>query len=308
MVVASALLAALAVALAWPLPIALSSAQWPRRAPALALFVWQSVALAGALSMIGSLVTFGLSGIATTVPSGLLALAAAVSNGEAPDTLGLVHFFALSCAVLFTGHLLLSLLTTFVRTERERRRQHDLVALLSSPEPRVPGARVMEYPTPVAYCLPGAFRTATVLTDGLVKVLSPIELRAVVAHERAHLTQQHHLLLLAFTAWRKAIPWFPIATRTSAAVALLVEMLADDAARSEVSAEPLVSAIVTVATAGSGTGTPDIGVKDSTPESAAPRVSRLLAKPHPLPAAVTGGILTASIALVLVPPVLLLAA
>ncbi|SEC16897.1 Zn-dependent protease with chaperone function [Paramicrobacterium humi] len=308
MVIASALLAALALALAWPIPIALSRAAWPSRAPAVALFAWQAIALSGALSMIGALVTFGVSGIAASVPSGIRMLLASAGSGSVPEGLGLVHFFALSCAVLFAGHLFLSMITTFVKTERERRRQHDLVALLSAPEPRVPGARVMEYPAPVAYCLPGAFRTATVLTDGLVKVLSPEELGAVVAHERAHLTQQHHLLLLSFTAWRKAIPWFPIATRTRAAVGLLVEMLADDTARVEVAAEPLVSAIVTVATAGGEASAPDIGVADSTPESAAPRVSRLLAPPHPLPGAVTAAILVLSAIVVCVPPVLLFAA
>ncbi|QPZ37010.1 M56 family metallopeptidase [Paramicrobacterium chengjingii] len=306
MVIASALLAALAFALAWPVPIMLARATWPSRAPAVALVVWQAIAIAGVLSTIGALVTIGLSGIAPTVSKGLATLASAAMSGSAPPELGALHIFALCCAVLFAGHLLLSVLTTVVRTERERRRQHDLVALLSAPTSSVPGARVMEYAAPVAYCLPGAFRTATVLTDGLVKALSADELNAVISHERAHLTQQHHLLLLAFRAWRKALPWFPIATRASDAVGLLVEMRADDTARAEFSADPLVSAIITVATGGGGS--PDVGVADATPQSAAPRVTRLLAQQHPLPSFAVVGIFAASLALVLVPPVLLLSA
>ncbi|PFG31195.1 M56 family metallopeptidase [Paramicrobacterium agarici] len=306
MLLASALLAALAFALAWPVPIVLARAAWPSRAPALALFVWQAVAVAGVLSTLGALVTFGVSGLSPTVSDGVRLLIDGVMSGTTPAGLGALHIFALCCAVLFAGHLLLSVLTTVVRTERERRRQHDLVALLSAPDSTVPGARVMEYPAPVAYCLPGAFRTATVLTDGLVKALSSDEVHAVIAHERAHLTQQHHLLLLAFRAWRKALPWFPIATRASDAVGLLVEMLADDTARAESSAHSLVSAIVAVATGGGGS--PDVGVADATPQSAAPRVTRLLRDRNPLPRVVVFGVLLAAISLVCVPPILLLAA
>lgn len=306
MVLASALLAILAFALAWPAPILLARAAWPSRAPAVALVVWQAIAIAGVLSTLGSLITFGLSGVADTLTAGLTRLTTSIVAGGSPAGLGALHIFALCCAVLFSGHLMLSVLTTVIRTERERRRQHDLVTLLSAPASTVPGARVMEYPAPVAYCLPGAFRTATVLTDGLVKALSPDELAAVLAHERAHLTQQHHLLLLAFRAWRKALPWFPIATRASDAVGLLVEMLADDAARSESSADSLVSAIVTVATGGGSS--PDVGVSDATPESAAPRVTRLLTEHPPLPSAAVATVLVGAVALVLVPPALLLAA
>lgn len=306
MLIAAALMALLAVALAWPVPIVLSRAQWPARAPAVALVAWQAIAIAGVLSTVGALLAYGVSGLARTLVDGLVVLGRGILDGRAPEGLGPLHVFALCCALLFTGHLLLSVITTFVRTERERRRQHDLVTLLSSPNSEVPGARVMEYPEPVAYCLPGAFRAVTVLTDGLVKALDESELQAVLAHERAHLTQQHHLLLLAFRAWRKALPWFPIATRASHAVSLLVEMLADDAARSRSSARALVSAIVTVAASG-GSG-PDVGVTEATPESAAPRVSRLMREPHPLGGATTMLILTSAAALVLVPPVLLLTA
>ncbi|WP_166983737.1 M56 family metallopeptidase [Paramicrobacterium fandaimingii] len=306
MVVASALLAALAFALAWPVPIVLARADWPSRAPAIALVVWQAIAIAGVLSTIGAFGTFGLSGIASTVSDGLVILASAAMDGSTPSGLGTAHIFALCCAVLFAGHLLLSVLTTIVRTERERRRQHDLVTLLSTPTSSIPGTRLLEYAAPVAYCLPGAFRTATVLTDGLVKALSTDEVNAVISHERAHLAQQHHLLLLAFRAWRKALPWFPIATRASDAVGLLVEMRADDTARAEYSADSLVSAIITVATGGGGS--PDVGVADATPQSAAPRVTRLLTQPHPLPSFAVVGILGASLALVLVPPLLLLTA
>ncbi|WP_431277223.1 hypothetical protein [Leifsonia poae] len=53
-------LGVLALALAWPVPVLLARAKWPAAAPGLALTLWQSIALAGGISMIGSLLLFGL--------------------------------------------------------------------------------------------------------------------------------------------------------------------------------------------------------------------------------------------------------
>ena len=107
---------------------------------------------------------------------------------------------------------------------------------------------MLDHATPVAYCLPG-MHTVTVLSEGLVELLDRDQLDAVLAHERTHLRQHHHLVLLAFTAWHSALPWFPIANRAERAVALLVEMLADDTARREVDAETLATAIALVGSA-----------------------------------------------------------
>ena len=106
----------------------------------------------------------------------------------------------------------------------------ELLRLLSSPLPDAPSTRIIDHPAPAAYCLPGA-RSVTVLSEGLIALLCPEQLDAVIAHEQAHLRQKHHLLLEAFRSWKRALPWFPIATRAQDAVALLVEMLADDTAR-----------------------------------------------------------------------------
>jgi hypothetical protein len=56
-------------------------------------------------------------------------------------------------------------------------------------------------------------------------------------------------VLLPFAAWHAALPFLP-ATRTArAAVALLVEALADDTARARVGDAPLADALHTVALA-----------------------------------------------------------
>ncbi|WP_308796469.1 M56 family metallopeptidase [Agromyces silvae] len=237
----AALLGVLAVALAWPVPVALSRAAWPARAPGLALALWQAVALGGALSMIGCLVVIG------TAPDGSITDAASallphLLTGPLPPEFGVIDLAALTLAAGLAVHLLLNVAATAVRAERERRRQHQLIQMLSDPMPGEPGTRVLAHPVPLAYCVPG-LRTATVLTEGLVAALSRDELRAVVAHERTHLDQLHHLVLLSFRAWHSALPWFPIANRAERSVTVLTEMLADDGARRATGSAPLVSAL-----------------------------------------------------------------
>jgi Zn-dependent protease with chaperone function len=240
----------LAVILAWPLPIVLASSAWPATAPGLALALWQSIALAGGVSMIGSLLVFGLIPFGPTPLLALGALARHVGAGTLPAGATLAGVMALCLALILAAHLVLNLGATFVRAERQRRRHHTLIALLSEPMPfDETGTRVIDHAAPVAYCLPGATRSATVLSRGLLRLLDADQLRGVVAHERAHLRQQHHLVLLAFKSWHSALPWFPIANRAETAVALLVEMLADDQARQVVDDRTLATAIALVGTA-----------------------------------------------------------
>jgi Zn-dependent protease with chaperone function len=241
-------LGVIAVALAWPVPMALSKAEWPAHAPGRALALWQAIALTGGVTMIGSLLVFA------AVPAGSLTAAAAdllpaLLHGAIPPEYAVVHLAALTLAIGLAAHLALNLGQTALRAERERRRQHELVAILGDPMPGVPRTLVLAHPEPLAYCVPG-IRTATVLTDGLIDALRPDQLAAVIAHERAHLEQFHHLVLLSFRAWHSALPWFPIANRAERAVALLTEMLADDTARREVGDAPLATAMMLVGSSG----------------------------------------------------------
>lgn len=309
--VVAALLGLLAFALAWPIPVALARASWPSRSPAVALALWQAIAVAGGLSMIGCLLAFGSS------PAGSLlgawrALAPAMFAGPVPAGFGVIHLAALTLAAGLAVHLALNLAVTAVRAERERRRQHQLIALLGDPMPGEPRTRVLAHPVPLAYCVPG-IRTATVLTDGLVGALRPDELAAVIAHERAHLDQLHHLVLLAFRAWHGALPWFPIANRAERAVALLTEMLADDGARRESDDESLRRAIVEVGFSGepgayadSGGVSPDHSMLEARLARLSPldrsvgataHASVAMGSPQPLRAAV----LATSVALVAIP-------
>ena len=289
MIAASAALAALAVLLAWPVPILLGNSRWTRRAPAVALALWQSIALAGGLSMIGALLTFGLA------PFGHDLVSAAIGFVRLDGAAEPWHVLALCAALLLTVHLLFNLVATLVRSERQRRRHAQLVTLLSSPLES--GARLIDSPTPVAYCLPGPFSSVMVYSAGLVELLSPDELTAVIEHERAHVQQRHDVVLIAFRAWYASLPWFPIAYRAQREVGLLIEMLADDRARRSVDTATLARAIAAVATSAAG--------ESASPAELSDRIRRL--QLTPLSLAQESLVIGGAAALLGVPTVLLFA-
>ncbi|WP_022893322.1 M56 family metallopeptidase [Agromyces subbeticus] len=299
MLAVAALLGVFALLLAWPVPVVLSRAAWPSQSPAVALALWQAIALGGGLSMIGCLLVFGSS------PAGSLlaatgALLPHLFIGPIPPEFGVVHLAALTLAAGLAAHLALNLALTAVRAERERRRQHQLIALLGDPLPGEPRTRVLAHSLPLAYCVPG-IRTATVLTEGLIEALGELELRAVIAHERAHLDQLHHLVLLAFRAWHSALPWFPIANRAERSVALLAEMLADDEARHAAGDDALRRAMLQVGSGGepgayadSGGVVPDIEMLEA-------RLARLGGPVRRPPRALRLAVVSAAVLIVALP-------
>jgi beta-lactamase regulating signal transducer with metallopeptidase domain len=148
----------------------------------------------------------------------------------------------------------------------------------------------------------------TVFSAGLVALLTADELRAVVAHERAHITQRHDLLLVAFRAWHLSLPWFPIAYRAEREVEILVELLADDRARHLVADGTLAAAIIRVAAENSvaiDSSAPLPRQGSATVATAELRVSRLLS-PMPAPSRPTQLLVIAlGIALIVAPAYLL---
>ena len=145
----------------------------------------------------------------------------------------------------------------------------------------------------------------------MIALLSAEQLDAVVAHERAHLRQKHHLLLDAFRSWKRALPWFPIATRAQDAVALLVEMLADDSARRAAGDAVLADAIRVVdstGSAGAALGCAE-GCADARSAARGAARARRATRRRSTPPSVRAlrlAVMLATVALVVVPPVLVL--
>jgi Zn-dependent protease with chaperone function len=318
----SYLLAVLAIVLAWPVPIFLSRAQWPARSPFTAMLLWQAIALAGGLSMIGAMLVYGLEPVGENLIAGLRALAGMVFFNAPTTALGFWHLFALSAAALLTAHLVFTLLLTYYKIRRQRRRHRELLDLLASPSAERAGTVVISHDSPVAYCLPGGARSVTVLSDGLMAALEPDELRAVLSHENAHLNQRHHLLLWAFAAWRQALPWLPTTRLAQESVNSLIEMLADDVALKTESRSTLIKAIAIVASGSAGAPAfrpaaqaglaldgleAAAGVTGSdAARTTASRVSRLLSPRPELPTAVRGTVLAGCTLLLALPTALLI--
>ncbi|WP_417219009.1 M56 family metallopeptidase [Arthrobacter sp.] len=246
MLTASYLLLGLAIVLAWPAPVVLSRARWTSRSPFTALLLWQAIALAGGLSMIGAFLVWGLEPLGGDLLSALRGFWGVLTGEPHARQLTVIHVFALSTALLIGGHLVFTLLLATYKVTRQRARHRGLLALLSGPSPTIPGAVVLEHQAPVAYCLPGFSGSLTVISRGLLDSLDPAGLRGVIAHEHAHLDQRHDLLVLAFESWHQALPWLPTSRLARLAVQELIEMLADDAALEHVSREDLLRSLVTV--------------------------------------------------------------
>ncbi|MFB4268463.1 M56 family metallopeptidase [Nonomuraea sp. GTA35] len=105
----------------------------------------------------------------------------------------------------------------------------------------------------VASCVPGRHRRI-VLSQGTVVLLTTQELDAVLRHERAPARGRHDLALLPFVALTHAFPWLTPVRTARQAVAVLLEMIADDHACRAHGELPLARALVRMAAGESAPG------------------------------------------------------
>jgi Zn-dependent protease with chaperone function len=230
--VTPALLATLGLVLAGPVPALLGRASWPRRAPRAGVVLWQALALAAVLAIVGTGISASLWLIQVDDPSWWR-----VVGHSALMVLTLVVLVRLAWST-----------ARVARATRARRRRHrELVDMLADRSGSEPELRILAAPTPMAYCLPGVRNNRVVLSRGAMSQLDPTEVAAVLAHEHAHVRARHDLVLESFAALHAA---FPRGTRSEVPLRqaqLLVELLADDAARARTGAVPLARALVALA-------------------------------------------------------------
>lgn len=305
----AAVLAVVAIGSVWGAG-ALATAAWPRRSPAAAIALWQALGLGGGLAAVGALLDLGLASGRTNVLDGVAQAASTVASGQLVRHGSLVATVLLRLGSMATGLVLLGVLcwvlvAAAAAVARARRRHRLLLALLARGDPKAPGALVVDYPTAAAYCLPG-LRSRIVVSVGALDLLRPAELAAVLEHERAHLREHHDLVLLPFTALRRAFGWWNICARAQDAVALLIEMLADDRALRVRSARTLAAALLRFGAAGGDCAPAGaLGASDSPHGEMTARISRLLEPPPKLAPAAAAAICTGAVLLVALPIVLL---
>ncbi|WP_051198526.1 M56 family metallopeptidase [Gordonia shandongensis] len=94
-----------------------------------------------------------------------------------------------------------------------------------------------------AFALP-ARRGGIVVTTGALDALAPDELAAVLAHEDAHLTQRHHLIVGVAHHLGRTLRPIPLIREAATAIPQYLEIAADDAARTRVGTRALVAALL----------------------------------------------------------------
>ncbi|MDQ2815215.1 MAG: M56 family metallopeptidase [Actinomycetota bacterium] len=311
----AALLAVVAIGSAFGAS-ALGRARWPRRSLAAAILLWQALGLASGLAAVGTMLGLAMpdsrAGLIRSAwhlgnlfrTGGLFRLLGAFGAARTvPVIVVAIRLACLAAGLALLGLLCWVLIAASAAALQARRRQRELLTLLAHGDPKVPGALVVDYPAAAAYCLPG-LRSRIVVSVGTLELLGHGELAAVLAHERAHLRERHDLVLLPFTALRRAFPKSATCTDAHRAVALLVEMLADDRALRSRPARELVTALVRFGT--SGTCPAPAGTLGAAEGEVAARVTRLLHPAQPLPAVVVAAILLAAALLVTAPVALLI--
>jgi Peptidase family M48 len=250
----------------------LARAAWPLQAPRIGVAAW----LAGAVSIAASIAAAGLILAIpcvqlTTDPHTLQACLSlwraqyASPAGAAAGAAGsMLAATVLGRLAWFYGSAL--------NAARQRRAAHDdALALIGRPGP-APDVAIIDSDQPAAYCVPG--RRRIVLTTGALTRLDDRQLDAVLAHERAHLSGRHHLMVTLAAALKHALPpvrFFAVAAQQ---VSDLVEVAADDAATRRASRLTLAAALLAVATADAPAWA--LGVGGS---AATQRINRLIDPP-----------------------------
>jgi Zn-dependent protease with chaperone function len=133
------------------------------------------------------------------------------------------------------------------RSLRHRRSHLEVLHMVAREDDDHSDVLLLDHPVPVAYCLPSRWRPIVVST-GARKRLSTGQMEAVLEHERAHLRQRHHALLLALDVVHSLLPWLPTVRRAQARIPALLEMAADDAAARTSGNRTLADALRQIAT------------------------------------------------------------
>ena len=215
----------------------LSSAAWAENAPRLAVALWLAIS-AGVLS---SIVLGALAVAVPTLPqmitggfSDLLARCAMALRTEygAPTSALPLAIVVLLLGSAVVGRFLASLISTARGTNEARRSQIQQLTLVGHGLHDQRQIVLLDDSRPAAYCLPrGRHGSETiVVTSGAVRLLGDDQLRLLIAHERAHLRQRHHLAALFSRSLGRAFTWVPLFRHAAVQVPVLLEMAADDRA------------------------------------------------------------------------------
>ena len=251
------LLLGYAAVVAWGAPVVLTPLTRRGVSVGAGLTAWLA-AMASALAAAALAVQFSLRALTSDWPRLTRALCQSVAGDAC--TPGVYRGLAYQAGVAVLAVLLtlaaavaLCRYSRRVRRSRAQTRSHARTALLigrslAGAGPASAGARtvVLDDPRPAAYCVAGR-PAAIIVTTGALAVLDPPQLRAVLEHERAHLSGRHHALATVIRALAATFAAVPVFARGQHEVARLTEMAADDAAARAAGRPTVAAALLALA-------------------------------------------------------------
>ncbi|WP_446224369.1 M48 family metalloprotease [Nocardia sp. IBHARD005] len=270
---------------------------WRHRSPHVTLIAGQLTMFAAVFAVIGLFLSAGLAPYREGVVPGLATL---VTDAASRASLGIAHRCLIGAGCVVAAGLLVTVTWCGYRTHRRRRRLRALLSVVSTGTDALPGmgVQVIDHPALAAYCIPGR-HSNVVISQGTLQALGPDELRAVVAHERAHVAMRHDLALFPFVTLYQLLGHHRAAGRVLAEMQLLIEMCADDRAARRHGRSALRTALMTFQH--NDIGSSPKGMLAAADIAVTQRCSRLAHPPKPLPAAITLIAITAATALMATP-------
>jgi Zn-dependent protease with chaperone function len=229
MTVALALLTG-TLAVGWFVPGLLRRVDLRRRDPVPLIVAWL-LSIAGVVLAVTAFVTMLLlpeHGPAASMFAAVHDSWVVLEHGAPPHVEELTGL--LGVAVLVALAVRIAIVATRGSRQRAHRRRANLAVLqLAGRHRDAAGVLWLAHDRPLAFSMAG--RPAVVVaTEGLTRHLRTDAVAAVLAHERAHLTGRHHLLVAVAQALRATLPFVPLFRRAPSAVRDLVELAADVAA------------------------------------------------------------------------------
>ncbi|WP_028272454.1 M56 family metallopeptidase [Arthrobacter sp. UNC362MFTsu5.1] len=302
MIAALSLLAyALMLALAGPRLLRASS--WADRAPRLAIAAWQAltVTVLASLALAGAALTFPTVTVSRDLAGLLQACIMAIQEQYASPGGAAAGATGAVLALTILGRTLWCVGRGLAGMALERAR-HGRILDIVGRDNKQHGIVVLDSDEATVYCLPGR-RRRTVVTTGALQALDEAQLAAVLAHEHAHLSERHDLILGFSRALAAAFPGIALFRLAAAETARLIELRADDAAAARSGRLTVAGALLAVASPGK-TPLPSIALAAGGAGAAA-RVRRLIPPHNPLGRARTAAGSLAVAALLTLPVLLL---
>ncbi|MEB0200931.1 M56 family metallopeptidase [Cryobacterium sp. 5I3] len=236
-----------AIALSLAVPRLLLRGNWVDRAPRLAIASWQAltVAVVGSLALAGLSFAIPIAGLGEKgIIDDLQACAMALQQQYSTPAGAAVGIGGALLAGAVITRCFWGLASTGARMSRERNAHRRVLDMVGRPD-FDRDIVILDSTEAAVYCMPGIHRR-TVVTTAALHALTEEELIAVLAHERAHLTERHDLALAFSVALSQAfhgLPPFRLAARETAR---LVELRADDVAAARTHRLTVAAALLAV--------------------------------------------------------------